>query len=146
MKTIPAIPGLVPFLLTRMGIERTAALRAQTADNAEGAIVQNIAISTYTWCGLDDDGVVNMGGVIPMPGASGYVWQFITDGIRTNKRGYLEQGRENMKIMLMQYPRLTTIIEADYTAALRHVQRNGWQVGDPQEFGGRSAYQCEVTR
>ena len=83
---------MVPFLLARVGPERAALINAECGGDALSAISAGIRNSALTWCGVDDEGVVTLGGVMPMAETgAGYVWQYVADVAR-NKRGYLEQG------------------------------------------------------
>lgn len=145
MRTVAATPELTPFLLARMGPARTAALQALTGGRAEAAIAGNIAASTLTWCGLDDAGVVTMGGIVPTPQGAGYVWQYVADVVR-HKRAYVLQGRAMLALALVQYDRLVSIIEPDYPAALRHIRRLGFTVSPPVDFNGHPGCLCERTR
>jgi hypothetical protein len=141
MRTVVATPELVPFLLARMGEARVVRI-----PDAEAGIVRNIAQSTLAWCGLDDDGVVTMCGVLPTDDpATGYVWQFITD-VASHKRAYLEQNRALIALMQEKYGRLISIIEAEYPAALRHVRHLGFTVSAPRDYAGTPACLCERTR
>jgi len=144
VRTVPATPDLIPFLLARMGPARAAALQALAGGHAEAAIAGNIAASTVTWCGLDADGVVTMGGILPWPGA-GYIWQYVTD-VAAHKRDYVLQSRAVVAQGLTQYPRLVSIIEPSYPAALRHIRRLGFTVFPPVDFNGHPGCVCERTR
>lgn len=132
MKTVAATAELVPFLLERMPLERRARFDA-------AAIANDIAASNVTFCGLDDDGVVSMGGVMPthIPGV-GCAWQIITD-VRAHKRAYLLQGREVLARFHALYPCLVVCIGADETAARRHAERFGWQDVGAMEHRGIAA-------
>jgi hypothetical protein len=141
MRTVTATPGLVPFLLARMGPARVARI-----PDALGAITRNIERSTLAWCGLDDDGVVTMIGVLPTEQAgTGYVWQLVTDVVR-HKRAYLSQNRALIPLMQARYPRLISVIEADYGAALRHARHLGFTVSAPRDYAGIAACLCERVR
>lgn len=146
LRTVSATPELVPFLLARMGPLRVDALQRLCDGRAEIGIAHNINASTLTWCGLDDQGVVTMGGILPMPmPGSGYVWQYIA-GVTLHKRAYIEQGRTMLARGLDQYERLVSVIEPDYPAALRHIRRLGFVVSPPQEFNGHAGCLCERSR
>lgn len=146
MRTVAATPDLVPFLLARMGPARVATVQRSCGGQAEPAIVANIASSTLTWCGLDDDGVVTMGGIQPIPQSdSGYLWQYVTDVAR-HKRAYVQQQRAILLAGLDQYQQLVTIIEADYRAALRHMRRLGFAISMPVDFNGHLGCLCERSR
>lgn len=146
MRTVPATADLVPFLLARMGDVRVAALQRSCEGRAVALIANIIAMSTVTWCGLDDDGVVTMGGVHPTqePG-TGYVWQYVA-GVENNRRAYVLQGRAMLAKALGHYERLVSIIEPDYPAALRHIRRLGFTVSEPQDFSGKLGCVCERGR
>lgn len=145
MRTVAATPDLIPFLLDRMGPTRAAAVQVLADGRAETAIAANIAASTVTWCGLDDDGVVTMGGILPTPAGAGYIWQYVADVAR-HKRAYVLQSRAVVALGLTQYDRLLSIIEPDYQAALRHIRRLGFTVSPPLDFNGRPGCLCERTR
>lgn len=146
MIVVEATPDLVPALLERMGPERVEALEQRAGRSARGAIVANIARSPVTWAAKDDDGVFAMGGVLPH-GPGGYVWQFVvTEGVRANPRGYLAMARTKMSEALRHFSSLTTVIEADYKAALRHWVRNGGTIGEPRVISGVLAHVCERVR
>jgi hypothetical protein len=129
LRTVAATPDLIPFLLAGMTAERRAKF------DADG-IAQDIAASDITYCGLGDEGVVTMGGVMPthMPGV-GYTWQIITD-VRRHKRAYLLQGREVLARFHALYPVLVVCIGPDEIAARRHAKRFGWHdMGEMDHFG-----------
>jgi hypothetical protein len=148
MKTVEATPDLVPGLLDRMGPEMVEAAQRYVPRNLADQITDNIARSTLSWCGLDGEGVVNMGGVIPCADGTGYVWQCaVPDAMKANKRAYLLQGRDMMRRGLAQFARLQTIVRAEYTAALRHCERHGWKIGEPMKTAdGLTVCVCERTR
>jgi hypothetical protein len=147
VRTVPATPDLIPFLLARMGQARAAAIREYCGGDPVAAITGNIDASFPTWCGLDDAGVVTMGGVMPIaavPG-SGYVWQYVAD-VAGHKRAYVLQSRAMLALALVQYDRLISIIEPSYPAALRHIRRLGFTVFPPVDFNGHPGCLCERTR
>lgn len=147
MRTVDATPDLIPFLLERMGPVRAAALQRISGGRAEAGIVANIAASRYTWCGLDDAGVVNMGGILAIPGQphDGYLWQFVT-AVADHKRAYVLQQRAILVAGLARHRRLVTIIEPEYSAALRHMRRLGFVVAPPRDFNGHLGCLCERTK
>jgi hypothetical protein len=146
MQTVRATAELVPMLLDRMGPERVAWLQRATAGQAEAAIIANIESSLLTWCGIGRAGVVTMGGVMPTDDPeTGYLWQFVAD-IASHKRDYIEQHRAVLALLLARFPRLVTIIEADYPAALRHLRRLGFGVGPVRDVRGVPACFCERVR
>ncbi len=142
MKTVPALPQHVDGLLYRMPREQRDRLLKLHGARVANVIRDNIRKSDPTWCGLDDDGVVNLGGVLP----DGYAWQFITPAVRAHKRDYVTQSRAMMAEALRRHARVVTVIEAEYPAALRHARRSGFQVGPVQDVNGIPACICERTR
>ena len=140
MMTIPATYAHIAPMVARLDPERRAQLLAMTG--GVGILYDNIRLSSMTWCGVDGDGPVTLGGVVPATGGDGYLWQIITPAIALHKRAYLLQGRAVISRALLAYVRLVTVIEADYTAALRHVRRLGWQVGSAIDMGGTMACRC----
>jgi hypothetical protein len=148
VRTVPATPDLIPFLLARMGPARAAAQQKIYGGRAEAEIAATIAASTMTWCGLDDIGVVTMGGVMPVADLpdTGFVWQYLTELGPHNRRPYVAQGRTMLALALQQYGRLTSLIEPDYPAALRHIRRLGFNVSPPLTINGAITCLCERTR
>ncbi len=165
MLTVAAAPALVPFLLERMAPEQRAKLEAVTGGQGAAQLGRCIEASTLTWCGIDRDGVVTMGGVLrqvrrtrtvaprlasgvepkgsPVFDATGgYAWQVATPALALHKRAYIRQGRAWVAGGLAQHGRLTTIIEASLGAALRHAARLGFDVGAPEDMGGTRACRC----
>ena len=162
MLTVAATPALVPFLMERIAPAERAALEAITGGRGAEQLALNIEASTLTWCGIDRDGVVTMGGVFPLGPAqrdpedlrgsegiargTGYVWQVATPALALHKRAYVRQGRAMRTAALAQYQRLTTNIEASYLAALRHVVRLGFDVEAPETMGGTRVCRCGCER
>lgn len=142
MKTIPATVELVPMLIARMTDADLAELDVLTQGRSIAHLNGLVRRSKLTWCGVDDGGVVNMGGVLPL----GYVWQIVTTALVRHKRAYLEQSQTMMDLGLAMFPSMRTFIKADYAAALRHVRRHGWTVGAPMDRAGTLACLCERTR
>lgn len=147
MRTVDAVPEFVPALLERMDPAELALLSKLTTGRGADCLIGNIRNSTLTWCGLDDDGVVTMGGVMPVAaGQTGYFWQVVTPALVHHKRDYILQGRMMVARALAQFERLTTNIRADYTAALRHTKRFGFKVSEPRLLAGAMICVCERTR
>lgn len=146
MMTTAATPALVPFLMRRMTPEERARLERVTGGRGEAQLAENVHHSTVSWCGIDAGGVVNMGGVFPLNSATGYVWQVITPAVALHKRAYIRQGRAMLSAALGQYEHLTTLIAADYGAALRHITRLGFDVAAPEVIGADRACRCDCER
>lgn len=147
MITVDARPEHVPCFMARMDPAERAQLEAMTTGFGRELLERNVRRSVLTWCGLDADGPVTLGGVIPTPEAgTGYLWQVITPAVARNKRAYLRQGRDMQAAALARYPRLVTTISAGYAGALRHARRQGWTIGGPEDMGGTMARRCERTR
>ncbi len=105
-----------------------------------------LAQSEITWVGLTIQGVVMLGGICRADADTGRVWQVGTRLIAEHKRDYLRESLVLMGKGLSLFPRLITVVRADYTAALRHCRRNGWIISAPQDFGGTRACLCERGR
>lgn len=165
MLTVAATPDLVPFLLLRMTPEERAKLERVTHGQGEAQLRQNVERSNaVSWAGIDAGGVVNLGGVFPIANLSGfdairegptanggavsvgYVWQVITPAVALHKRAYIRQGRAMQAAALAHFERLTTIISADYGAALRHIGRLGFDVQPPVQLGADRACRCDCVR
>jgi hypothetical protein len=108
----------------------------------------NIKASVVTWCGLDDEGVVNLGGAIPAPEPDlGCIWQFVTPDIAKHKRDYIRQGRELTPRLFAHFARLGTVIEAEYGAAIKHAKRMGAAIYPlPQDIKGFPAVYCQAVK
>lgn len=148
MRVVPATPSLVPFLLERMGPERVAALAERVGGDPELAILANLPSSTITWAGIDPGGVVVLGGISKVEGqhSTGYVWQFLTDAVRQNKRDYLILSRNIVRMGHQRYERLLVAIEDDYKAAMRHIERMGGQIRMTEAMHGHLVHYYERTR
>lgn len=142
--TVDATAAHVPPIMARMEPKRRAQLLAMPG--GADLLCVSIGLSSMTWCGVDDDGPVTLGGVVTTTDGSGYLWQIITPAIALHKRAYLLQGRAVMDQALRAYARLVTIIEADYAAALRHVRRLGWHVEAPMDMNGMMTCRCRRMR
>lgn len=146
MRTVPAMVELVPAFLARMDAEERADLTALTGDPV-AALARLIAASPVTWCGLDAEGPVDVGGVKPVDAAgTGYFWQVISPAALADKRAYLEQGRAVQRMTDAAFARVVSLIDASYPAALRHARRFGFTVHPPRHMAGRMACLCERTR
>lgn len=146
MTTVDATPDLVPAFLARIEPARRARIEAMPG-NGPGWLERSIEQSDLTWCGVDAGGPVNMGGVLRIGHpAAGYVWQVITPHVALHKRAYLLQGPPLIERALTWHRCLMTIIEATYTAALRHVRRTGWTISPPVPINGLLSCYCERTR
>lgn len=146
MRTVDATPGLVSAFLARLPIERVIALEAR-AGNGPGWAERSIAASDITWCGVDDIGPVYMGGVLSADGpAPGYIWQVVAPDLALHKRAYLELGRLLHTRWPERHPRLWTVIEADYRAAIRHMRRQGFDIAVPAMIWGNLSCLCERMR
>lgn len=136
---------MVPFLLARMSDTERTRLETITGDRGAERIASNINGSTLTWAGLDRDGIVVVGGLLPMHDDGAYIWQIATPAIQHNKRGYLTMSRALMPLGLALYGHLFTNVAADYAAALRHMRRCGFVVAAPVEMEGTLVCQCRRT-
>lgn len=146
MLTTAASVELVPFLMARMAPEEVAKLDRVTGGYGALTLARNVDASTVSWAGIDAAGVVNLGGVFPLAPGVGYVWQVVTPAVALHKRAYIRQGRAMMSEALAQYGRLTTLIAAEYGAALRHIHRLGFDVDPAQAVGADLACRCHCER
>lgn len=145
--TTDALPCHASALLARMGEGQRSRLHEMHGDDPAALIADNIARSLMTWCGLDDAGVVSLGGVYPIePAGTGYVWQFITPSVGLHKRAYIEQGRAMVRRAMTLFNCIVAPIEADYRAALRHARRLGLHVFHEQTVMGVPARFCMKVR
>lgn len=148
MRTVDALPEHVPGLIARMGDDQRRKFFELHGSDAESAIIENISKSVFTWCGIDKAGVVNLGGIYPIENdvSIGYIWQFITPAVRDNKRAYLEQGKKLKIRCLTLFPSITTVVEEEYKAAIRHAKRYAARTHGPELVLGISVYIFEGVR
>ena len=143
MRTVAALPSHVAPLLAALSPDDRALLDRLAGDSA-ALLLRHIGDSDVTWCGLDGaDGVVTLGGVIPKDDSTGYIWQLATPAIARHKRDYIVQSRALMDRAPPLYRRLTTVIRADYTAALRHMRRLGFAILPSSDVAGLPVRRCE---
>ena len=126
MMTVPAHSSHILPLLARLGAAEVALVNARSNIGAVTEIAGNLQASGMTWCGLDADGPVTLGGVIPMQDGSGMVWQVAAPALHLHKRAYIQQGRDMLRRALLRHGRLVMLIRASYAAALRHAARLGF--------------------
>lgn len=145
--TVEARPDHVSSLLARMGDDQRARFLKMHGPHVEHQIGLNIARSLMTWCGVDDVGVVTLGGVYSIePVGTGFVWQFITPAVRLHKRAYIEQGRRSVRSALKLFTRIVSPIEAEYHAAVRHARRLGMTVDHVKTIAGVPVCFCVKAR
>lgn len=123
--TVPATSAHVVPLLARMPTADVLLVNARSECGAVAEIASSIGASVHTWCGVDDDGPVTLGGVIPV-GSTGYIWHVAAPALRLHMRAYIQQGRDVIGAMTGRFARLVIDVRASYPAARRHVRRLGF--------------------
>ena len=145
MMTVAAHPSHILPLLARLGAAEVALVNARSGIGAVTEIAGSLRASGMTWCGLDADGPVTLGGVIPMQDGSGMVWQVVAPApvLRLHKRAYVQQGRVMLRQAMLRHGRLFMLIRVSYGAALRHAARLGFVETSRTMLVGVQMSRCE---
>lgn len=116
-------------MLTELALSEIAAIGAKDPADAVGRLAEG---SAYSFCGLDEDGPMFLGGAVPMPGHEGaaFVWMVMTSRVATHRLTCLRAMRREAEIMSARWRVLMNYTDDRHPRTQAWLEWLGFTVGE----------------
>jgi len=110
------------------------------------ALTRSVEVSDAAWVATVDDEVLAAWGVRLESTLTGLasVWLLTGTAVDRHRRVFLRLSKAALSWILMGYPKIFAMIDADYTQAIRWAGWLGFLLSDPITWNGRRWYRAEM--